>query len=815
MSESTNPASSEGLLNGISVVEYGEGIPAAFATKLMADLGADVIKIEPAEGDWTRRYGPFPDDKPDPEKSGLFTYLNANKRGVTLDLATKEHRDALHRLLIGADLLVHNVAPPRRDGLGLGSPALAAEFPHLLIAAISPFGDSGPYRDYNAYELNIVTAGGWSFLSPGASEFPDLPPLKAFGHQGDYQGGLHACLAALAAYFHRVDSGKGQVIEVSQQECIAAMLEMNLMHYTYAGRETSRLGTRVLAPWKIMDTADGHILAVCVEEDQWRRLVEFMGDPEWAHEEIFEDRLARGRNADALYALMQEWISGWKTQELYHEAQRRRIPFAAINRMKDLYDNAHLAERGFFVDLDQPGLGHIKVPGAPSKYASGWSIRKPAPRLGQHNRELVDAAKSARGSASESARTRAARTPRDLPLSGIRVLDFTWAWAGPFCTMQLAHLGAEVIRVESEKRVCVTRALPPFADDIAGPGRAGYFNQYNQGKRSITLDLSRPEAIQVALDLARHCDVVADNFAAGVMERLGLGYEKIRAQRQDIVMISMSGYGQTGPLKGYVSYGPPAAATAGLFGLTGYEGHGPSEIGISYADPNAGIFGAVAVMVALLHRERTGRGQYIDQSQLETALALLPEGLLEHALNGTQPQRAGNRHRWMAPHNCYKAAGDDDKWVSIAVGNESEWRALCEVMGQAALQSDPRFRDARSRKQNEDALDDIITRWTRSRDRWDVTRQLQRAGVAAFPAMSNKDLATDEHLRERGFLVQPDHPVVGNRLHAGIPWTMSGTPCRIRGAAPLRGADTDFVLHELLGYSTDRIQSLRNAGVLT
>lgn len=806
---------SNGLLSGISVVECGAGVAAAFGTKLMADLGADVIKVEPPEGDWTRRYGPFPGDKPDPEKSGLFIYLNANKRGVTLDLATKKDRAALDSLLANADLLVHDVAPSKRESLGLASKQLADAFPQLVIAAISPFGDSGPYRNWNAYELNVVNAGGWAFLSPGASEFPELPPLKAFGHQGDYQGGLHACVAGLAAYFHRLDSGKGQSIEVSQQECIAAMLEMNLVHYTYAGRETSRLGTRLIGPWKIMETADGNILAVSVEEDQWKRLVEFMGDPEWAHEEIFQDRLARGRNGDALYALMQEWVSGWKTQELYHEAQRRRIPFAAVNNMNDLYANEHLAERGFFAELNQPGLGSIKMPGAPSKYAGGWSMRTPAPRLGQHNREILEAEKSARPSVSETRPAGAAGAKRELPLAGIRVLDFTWAWAGPFCTLQLAHLGAEVIRIESAKRVCVTRAIPPFADDVAGPNRAGYFNQYNQGKRSITMDLSKPESIRIALELARHCDVVTDNFAAGVMDRLGVGYEKIRAQRPDIVMLSMSGYGQTGPLKGYVSYGPPAAATAGLFSLTGYEGHGPSEIGVSYADPNAGIFGAVAVMMALLHRKRTGRGQYIDQSQLETALALLPEGLLEYAMNGTQPKRNGNRHRWMAPHNCYKAAGDDDKWVSIAVGTESEWRALCEVIGQPALAGDSRFRDAAARKQNEDALDEIISNWTRARDRWDVTRELQRAGVAAFPSMSNKDLATDEHLRERGYLVELEHPEVGRRIHMGIPWTMSGTPCRVQHAAPLRGFDTDSVLRELLGYSSDQIQKLRDAGVLS
>ena len=382
-------AQSTGLLSGISVVECGEGVAAAFATKLMADLGADVIKVEPPNGDWTRRYGPFPGNKVDREKSGLFIYLNANKRGVTLDLSTQKDRDAMRSLLANADLLVHNVAPSRREAVGLVSAKLGADFPRLIVAAISPFGDSGPYRDWNAYELNVVNAGGWAFLSPGASEFPELAPLKAFGHQGDYQGGLHACLAAMAAYFHRLESGKGQTIEVSQQECIAGLLEMNLMHYTYAGRETSRLGTRVLAPWKLMETLDGFVLAVCVEEDQWRRLVEFMGDPEWAREEIFQDRLARGRNADALYALMHEWFSGWKTQDLYHAAQQRRIPFAAVNNMKDLYANAHLAERGFFVDVNQPGIGSIKMPGAPSKYAGGWSMRTPAPRLGQHNDELL------------------------------------------------------------------------------------------------------------------------------------------------------------------------------------------------------------------------------------------------------------------------------------------------------------------------------------------------------------------------------------------------------------------------------------------
>jgi benzylsuccinate CoA-transferase BbsF subunit len=402
----------------------------------------------------------------------------------------------------------------------------------------------------------------------------------------------------------------------------------------------------------------------------------------------------------------------------------------------------------------------------------------------------------------------------DLPLSGIRILDFTWAWAGPFCTMQLAHLGAEVIRIETTARPpCVTRLIPPFADDVPGPNRAGYFNQYNQGKKSILMNLAKPEAVELACEMARHCDVVADNFAGGVMEKLGLGYEKLRKFRPDLIMISMSGYGQTGPFKGFIGYGPPASAASGLFFATGYRGGEPSEIGVSYPDPNAGVFGAFAIMAALTQRALTGEGQYIDQSQFETALVLMPEGLLQYEMNHREPERMGNHDFVMAPHECYRAAGDD-KWVSIAVGDEEEWRALCNTMGKPELADDPRFKAAASRKQNEAALDEIVTSWTSQHDRWDITHKLQSAGVAAFPSMSNKDLTEDPHLRERGYLVELEHPEIGKRIHAGIPWRMSGTPCAVRSAAPMRGVDTEEVLKSLLGYTRDKVEQLRKAEIL-
>jgi benzylsuccinate CoA-transferase BbsF subunit len=376
-------------------------------------------------------------------------------------------------------------------------------------------------------------------------------------------------------------------------------------------------------------------------------------------------------------------------------------------------------------------------------------------------------------------------------------------------------MGAEVIRIETAMRPCITRMIPPFADDVPGPNRAGYFNQYNQGKRSLTLNLAEQAGLQVVYDLVPHCDVVVENFAGGVALRMGLGYEKLRQFRADLVMLSMSGYGQNGPYRNYLGYGPPAAALAGFFDQMGYEGTGPMELGISYMDPNAGIFGAVAVMVALIHRKKTGRGQYIDQSQLETAVTLMGEGLLHYEMTGKEPRRMGNHDRVMAPHETYKAQGDADKWVSIAVGSEEEWRNLCAAIGMPELASDPRFSTEAARKRNEKELDAIVTLWTTKHDRWEATRILQEAGVAAFPSMSNKDLASDPHLRERGYLIEMEHPEVGRRTHVAMPWTFADEPRRIRSAAPVRGADTDEILTNLAGYSREKVEELRKAGVLS
>ena len=716
-------------LAGLRVVECGQGVSAAFATKLMADLGATVIKVEPPGGDVARRRGPFPGHQPDLEHSGLFIYLNGGKLGVTLDLTDAPQRATFARLLADADILIHNVPVPERRAVGLDRERLRAEFPALIIGAVSPFGDFGPYHAWKGYELNVVNAGGWAYLSPGSSKYPELPPLKIFGSQGDFQAAMHVAFAALAAIWRRLATGRGEHLEVSGQECIAAMLELSFAHYSYAGQVASRLGHRAVAPWTIMECADGYIMLLCIEEEQWKRMVALMGEPEWAREEIFATGHDRGVNAEAVYALMADWVRQWKVRDLFLEAQRRRIPVAPVSTIQDLYANDQLLDRKYFIPIEIPGVGKVSIPGAPFKSSiGGWRIRGPAPRIDETRAIRSDGA-PAWPSFSEPRlpqRIDMAKKSDSLPLSGIRVLDLTWVWAGPYCTMQFAHMGAEVLRIESRKRLCPTRRVPPFADNLAGPNRAGYFNQYSQGKNSVTLNLTNPEGVRVALELAKHCDIVADNFSAGAMDRMGLGFEALRAVKRDIIAVSMSGFGQTGPWKNFLSYGPPAAAFAGFFALTGYDGMGPSEVGVSFADPTAGMLGTVAVMAALFHRARTGEGQFIDLSQLEATIATLPEGIFEFAFNGLQPPRTGNHDPIMSPHECYKAAGDETAWVSIAVGSEAEWRALSEAIEMPALADDPRFKTLADRKRNEAALDRIITGWTSRRDRWAAPRHRPR-----------------------------------------------------------------------------------------
>jgi crotonobetainyl-CoA:carnitine CoA-transferase CaiB-like acyl-CoA transferase len=346
-----------------------------------------------------------------------------------------------------------------------------------------------------------------------------------------------------------------------------------------------------------------------------------------------------------------------------------------------------------------------------------------------------------------------------------------------------------------------------------GPNRSGYFNQYNQGKRSVTLDLKKPAAVEVARRLCVASDVVVENFAAGVMDRLGLGYAALRRLRPDVIVIALSGYGATGPDRDKVSYGPAQVPLSGMSSVTGYRGGPPMHVGVSYGDPTAGLHGAVAVLAALIHRARTGVGQHIDLSQWETSMAVLPEAIMAWTMHKTQLPRDGNRDPHMAPHGIFRAAGED-RWVAVAVEDDAAWGRFAAVLGRPELATNPRYATVVARKRHEDELETMVAAWTAARSPEVVTASLQQAGVAAFTVTSNRDIAEDPHLNARGLFVELDHPEVGSRKHIGVPWRMSASDCRVRRPAPCLGADTDVVLRDVCGYTEEEIAAMRDDHVL-
>jgi benzylsuccinate CoA-transferase BbsF subunit len=410
------------------------------------------------------------------------------------------------------------------------------------------------------------------------------------------------------------------------------------------------------------------------------------------------------------------------------------------------------------------------------------------------------------------------------PLDGIRIADFTWVWAGPYCTLQLAHLGADVIRIETRTRPCVTRMLPPWPDmKPGGLNRSGYFNQYSQGKRSLSLNFKDPEAHEVARRLIEKSDVVINNFAHGVMDKMGFGYDAVRKIKSDIIMISLTGYGDTGPYSDYIAYGPAQVPLSGLSALTGYRGFPPMHAGFSYADPNAGVHGAFAIMAALFHRGKTGQGQYIDMSQWECAMGLLAEGILEYTMNGNEPERIGNEDPQMAPHGIYRCLDRPEKvmgvtvdqFVAIAVADDAEFTRFANAIGKPQLATDAKFATLKGRKANEEELNRIVEEWTVTRVAVEVARVLQEAQVAAAVVADNKFLSEeDPHLKDRNYFVYKEHPEVGTLQHCGMPWKLSRTETTLQAAAPCIGQHTDEVMTQILGYTTDDIARLRAQGAL-
>jgi crotonobetainyl-CoA:carnitine CoA-transferase CaiB-like acyl-CoA transferase len=775
------------------VLELGDGLAVAWTGRLLADAGASVLRLESRVPDRLRN-------------RGLAAAVHINKGSACADLETPAGLSRLEQLLATADVLIFDLSPDEAVRSGLDPATLSERYPGIVTVSITPFGFRGPRSGYQATELTVVHGGGWANVCPNTHLDPDLPPLKVFGEQSAFLAATNAALVALATWRDAWRCGVGDFIDLSQQAYIASVLEAGVPAHGYRELVARRFHPRGLLPWRILPTKDAPVFVVCIEQDQWERLVAFLGYPEWAQMEIFADNAGRATNQDILHELLQQEFSEWNAQDLYHAAQKARIAIAPVLDYATLPDEPHLLARDFFQITEDAHGQPLKLMANPILTSTGRAmIRRAAPPIGADDNRLAELPMRAN--------LRQAEIP-GRPLAGIRVLDLTWAWAGPFCSLNLAHLGAEVIRVESSLRPDLYRRLPLWSDEKpATLNSSGMFNQWHQGKRSVAINMRAADGKALVLELVAKADVVVQNFATGVLERMGLGYDALKQANPRIILASISGFGQSGPCAHYMGYGPSAAALTGLCAVTGYDGGGPEELGLSMPDPTSGLTAALGVVEALLRRDITGAGDHIDVSLWEATAVHGLEAWLQYQRSGIQPQRSGNHDPHMAPHNCYRTMDEQDGWVTIACRNDAEWQRLATHID-AGLAADERFRTLADRKRHEAELDQIIAGWARSRGRWMITRDLQSLGIPAFPTQSTRDIIDDPHLNARGFVERLVHPEVGVRPHTGIPWTHDKRPNGIQHPAPCMGEDTDSVLRDVLGHDQTHISWLRNSGVL-
>src|SRR5271166_508749 len=694
------------LLTGFRVVQIGQGLAAAVCGRLLADVGADVGCIEP-------------------DRSTLLTaYLNHGKRVVARDV------------LATADLIVCEGRPAELRSRQCDAEALHRLNAGAALVLISPFGQTGPRANDLASDLTLMYSSGIARLLTGQVDDLAEAPIRPVGEQSAFIGGLAAACAGMHAAQPNM---QGAVVDVSIEEALATMAMGELTSAGLHGRARSRkrLTDGNGATVCILPARDGYAAVSPREDRQWASWLGAMGSPEWGNDPLFASKLDRVANWDALHALMSAWSRQHDKQWIADTAQAARVPSFPLRDLAEQLESPQLAHRRFWRAMDL-GDRAVKAPGPPF----GLTITQPGRT------------------------TKPSREP--LPLSGIRVLDFSWVIAGPTTTRYLAAMGADVIKVEAPGR--------------GDPGRASELHTVlGQAKRGIVLDLKQPAAVDVAGSLAERCDVLVENFATGVMDRLGLGAAALQQRNPELIYVSASGLGRTGPESHAVAYGTLLQCYAGFAGLNRHP-EVPPRVGFAWLDPMCGLMLAFIVAAAIWQRRSHGGVARIDFSMIEAMLWTMAEPLLA-AQSGAPPAPQGNRSDRHKLHGAYRCAGDDE-WMAIAVNNDAERHGLRDVVSAEALSG-----------------------WLRTQAAPIAADRLRRAGVPAAALASSLDLLGNDHLRERGFWDAHDVGVL-----PGLPWCASFG--RRSGEAPGLGADTDAVLAEVLGLSGGEIAALRDSGAL-
>jgi len=791
-----------GALSHIRVVESGD-IPASYATRLLADLGADVIKVEPPGGDLNRLLPPFAGEIEHPERSLTFINANTNKRSIVLDLeGSAVDREILAKLLASADLFVEATPLGQLDALGFNDERLLRIHPGLVTVSLTPFGRTGPYRRYKGSDAIANASGGFLYAQGDDKRGPCTAPSHLA-----YQ--MAACLAAalgLAGIRHARKTGAGQRIDISLQEALTFTNSSSIARYALDNRLERRPGIKHYGGTgtNIYRCKDGRYVHFTANlPHMWREFTQkWMPETVLARPE-FEDLKYREAHSEEVSKIFADFISQFTADEFSNEAQGRHLAAAPLNTVGQFIDSEQIRSRKWLQVLEHPVIGRYTAPGLLMRLSlTPMRVRRPAPLLGQHQAEILAELEETRFKpSSQISAQEKARAPM---LEGLRIVDLTQQFAGPLGTAILAYYGMEVIKVESNEVPNKGRLRAVHAD-------------MNRGKLGCTINLRHPGGKELFKRLVSVSDVVADNFSAGVMERLGFSFAALQEINPRIIQVVMPGWGLTGPLKSWVAWGWQLLAYNGLMALWGYpDSPMESRCKIAWPDRAAAMAMALGVLAALEHRDRTGQGQFIEASMLEAQGSMMGPVILDYTVNGRDWQAMGYREilgALYAPYGCYPCQGDDN-WIIIACETDEQWQGMVRLIGKSSWAADQRFATKAGRKEHCDELDRRLAEWTRTLTSRQAFRLLQQAGVAAGIPMSGEDLYYDIHLRERGHIVETEASPWGRTTHHGLPGIPSLSAASAARPAPWIGAHNDQVFGQILGLSEDKIKELEQAGAI-
>jgi crotonobetainyl-CoA:carnitine CoA-transferase CaiB-like acyl-CoA transferase len=799
------------------------------AGRILADLGADVIKVELPEGDPVRRVGPYLPGRTSSEASLRWIAWNINKRGVVLDWRTAEGRSALVQLVQRADIVLESAPPGKLAAYGLGYHELAKVNPRLIYVSITPFGQDGPRAGWKATDLTLQALGGMAFVTGDE----DRPPLRISAPQAWLHASAHAAAMALLALRERRRSGLGQWVDVAALPAVV-WTTMNITGFPTmmgVGVVQRRTGGylqlageryRVIYPCK-----DGYVhllIAGGISGPSTTRFVQWMRAEGMASQAIcaedwytFTARLFSGEvTRETLRSYEAEIESFLKTKtkaELFERALAEGFTLAPINDIADIVHDRHLSVREYWQEIPESAGGYpFPLPGPFARFsATPIRYRRPAPRLGEHTAEVLA---EVAASASPPGQARLPTTgERQSALAGLRVLDLSWLAMGPLVARTLADYGATVIRVESARKLDPVRQILPFKDGIPGVNRSQFYGNLNVGKLGITIDLTTERGRDLVRRLACWADVLIESFTPGTMETWGLSYKELKVLNPRLIMMSATLCGQTGPYRTYSGVGTMAAALIGFYNLTGWPDRPPVGPYGAYTDYVAPHFGLAALLAALDYRDRTGEGQYIDLAQLECGLHFLAPEILDYLANGQVAQRAGNTSLRAVPHGIFPCAGED-RWIALAVCSDEEWQTLCRLMGRDDLARDPQLSTLTGRLAGQAIIETAVADWTANQEGETLVERLQECGIAAGLVQTGADLQHDPQLAHRGFFLQLPHSELGLLIYDGVIARLSATPARPTRGAPCLGEHTAAVLREILGLTDEEIADLAMAGCL-